>query len=135
MAINRRSVPVLGPTGAEMSVTSDKVRGDSYYGYTDGLHTLQVQYTGFVGRFRIQATLSLDPSELDWFSVGVDGFASDGRDRFLQWNTDNPRTGTDAYTFKGNYTWIRVQVDRTQVADGETYDSAYGEVNEVLLSA
>jgi hypothetical protein len=135
MAINRRSVPVLGPTGEEMSVTSDKVQGDSYFGYTDGLHTIQVEFEGFAGRFRIEATLAIDPSEADFFRVPIPEFTQDGRDFYAQWNPFEPITGTFAYTFKGNFTWIRVNMDRSHLADGETYDSAYGQINQVIMSA
>jgi hypothetical protein len=138
MAINRRSISVLGPTGQQMNVTSDPVKGDSYFGYTDGLHTIQAEFEGFVGRFRIQATLALEPTESDWFSVPVQGFTQAGRDFYAQWfpagNNPGPFTGTVAYTFTGNFTWIRVQLERSHLGDGETFDN-YGQVNQVLMSA
>jgi hypothetical protein len=135
MPINRRSIPLLTPTGTEMNVTSTAVKGDSYYGYTDGLHTIQVQFQNYIGRFRIQATLALEPSEDDWFPLRLEGFTADGRDGYKQWNNDNPRTATEAYTFQGNYTWIRVEMDRSHMGDGVTYDSAYGQIVQAILSA
>ena len=71
MSINRRSVTILSATGTEMNKYSTVVKGDSYYGYTDGFHTIQVIYNQFVGRLRLQATLSLDPTASDWFDVVV----------------------------------------------------------------
>ena len=69
MPINRRSVTVLSATGTDMNKYSDSVKGDSYYGYTDGIHTMQVVYSNYVGRFHIQATLALEPAEYVSFII------------------------------------------------------------------
>ncbi len=37
MPINRRSIQMLGATGTDMNKYSEAVKGDSYYGYTDGM--------------------------------------------------------------------------------------------------
>ena len=58
MPINRRSVTIMSASGTEMNKYSETVKGDSYYGFTDGLHTIQVTYNQYVGRLRIQGTLS-----------------------------------------------------------------------------
>jgi hypothetical protein len=135
MPLNRRSIPLLEPTGTNMTVTGAAVKGDSYYGYTDGLHTIQVQYQDFAGRFRINATLVENPTEADWFPLRLAGFTLVGRDAYKEWATDNTFTGTEAYTFQGNYLWIRVEMDRSQVGDGTTYNSAYGQITQSILSA
>ena len=62
MPINRRSIILLSATGTDMNKYSDEVKGDSYYGYTDGYHTVQVTYEQFVGRMRVQASLMLEPT-------------------------------------------------------------------------
>ena len=90
---------MLNATGTTMNQYSTEVKGDSYYGYSDGLHSLQVIYNQFVGRIRIQATLA------------------------------------ECYTFTGNFTWVRVYMDREHVGDGSTYDSSYGSISQVILSA
>jgi len=40
MAI-RKSVLMMTNTGTEWNVIGEKVRADAYYGYTDGIHTVQ----------------------------------------------------------------------------------------------
>lgn len=136
MPINRRSVTLMSATGTDMNKYSEAVKGDSYYGYTDGLHTIQVIYNQFVGRFRIEATLSLDPTEGDWFDLVP---TSTGKafnvNGYIQFNADAPADISEAYTFQGNYTFIRVYMDRTHVADGETYDPSYGQISRVILSS
>lgn len=137
MPINRRSVTIMSATGTEMNKYSETVKGDSYYGFTDGLHTIQVTYSQFVGRLRIQGTLSLSPSDSDWFDVvptTTSGTAwnSDG---YIQFNANEPADMSEAYTFQGNFTFIRVYMDREHVGDGATYDSSYGQVSRVILSS
>lgn len=137
MSINRRSITIMDTTESAMNQFSETVKGDSYYGYTDGLHTIQTIYNEYIGRLRIQATLSLEPADSDWFDIIPE--TTTGR-RFneagyIQFNADAPRTGSEAYTFQGNFTYIRVHMDRKHVGDGETYDPSYGQISRVILSS
>ena len=138
MPTNRRSVTIMSNSGAEMSKYSDTVRGDSFYGYADGLHTIQTVYDQYVGRFRIQGTLSIDPqTEDDWFDIipGSTTGKSFNTGGYIQFNADKPASGSEAYTFQGNFTHIRTFMDRRHMADGITYDPSYGSVNTVILSS
>lgn len=137
MSINRRSVTILSATGIEMNKYSTVVKGDSYYGYTDGFHTIQVIYNQFVGRLRLQATLSLDPTASDWFDVVPSNTlgTSFNEAGFVQFNANDPAAGSEAYSFSGNFTFIRVYMDREHVGDGTTYDPSYGQISRVILSS
>jgi hypothetical protein len=142
MPINRRSVTLMSATGTEMNKISDIVKGDSYYGYTDGIHTIQVIYNQFVGRFRIQATLSLDPAENDWFDIVVDpntglyaGSTPWNENGYVQFNSMAPADNSQAYTFQGNYAYVRTKMDREHIGDGVTYDESYGQISRVILSS
>lgn len=137
MPINRRSILLMSGTSTTMNQYSDDVKGDSYYGYTDGFHTIQATYDQFVGRLRIQASLMLEPTSDDWFDIVPEN--STGR-RFnelgyVQFNADDPASKSEAYSFSGNYAWIRVYMDREHVGDGETYDTSYGQVSRIVLSS
>lgn len=124
-------------TGTQMNITSNSLEGDSFYGYTDGFHTIAVQYQNFQGRVFIEATLSLEPTESDWFPVGITGGVSitqGGYKQFPSSGTDGV-TVTEAYTFRGNFTYIRFRVDRSYLGDGATYDSSYGTIASVRMSA
>ena len=137
MPLNRKSVIVLEGTNSNMNQYSTKVHGDSYYGYTDGMHTLQVVYNQFVGRLRIQCTLITDPTESDWFDI-IPSNTSGRRfneSGYIQFNANDPADGSEAYTFQGNFAWVRVYMDREHVGDGATYDTSYGSVSRVVLSA
>ena len=137
MPLNRKSAIVMSSTSSTMNQYSTKVHGDSYYGYTDGYHTLQVQYSQFVGRLRVQCSLLTQPGDNDWFDIvptSTSGIAFNPAG-YIQFNANNPADGSEAYTFQGNFAWIRVYMDREHVGDGSTYDSSYGSILRVVLSA
>lgn len=137
MSVNRHSVTLMTASGTEMSKYSDDVKGDSYYGYTDGLHTLQVTYNQFVGRLRIQGTLSLSPTDNEWFDILPETTAGTkfNPDGFVQFNADEPGNVSEAYTFKGNFAFIRAYMDRTHMGDGITYDPSYGQISRIIMSS
>lgn len=137
MPINRRSITMMGATGTTMNKYSTVVKGDNFYGYSDGYHTVQVVYNQYVGRVRVQATLSLDPTEEDWFDVIPTTIAGTEFNPlgFVQFNSNLPAHGSEAYTFQGNFTFVRVYIDREHVGDGSTYDPSYGSISRVILSA
>ena len=98
------------------SVTGDKFKGDGYYGRSDGLHTIQVNLTGFLGDVQLQGTLAVDPTADDWFTVTLgSGQTIDTTGKIVSATTsklqytDN-ETSSKTYNFTGNYVWIRIHV-------------------------
>lgn len=103
---NTSSVAVVYPnTGTTALVyLSDKVKGDGYYGASNGLHT--VTYTAtttFVGTATMQATLASAPVEADWFDIV---------NTSVNYTVFNERNATtvDYFNFTGNFVWIRGRV-------------------------
>jgi len=97
------SVAVVYPnnTGTVQTYYSESVKGDGYYGSSDGLHT--VMYTmdiNFIGTVTMQASLATAPVEGDWFFVeGVtSSYTSMSNLQFTQ---------VDYYNFTGNFVWVR----------------------------
>ena len=143
MPIHRRNATILSSTGSNMNMTGMNVKADSYYGYVDGHHTIQLVYSNFVGRLRIQASLSLNPAETDWFDLQdttVFGSVTDQSTGYnpagyIQFNANDPGTGSQAYSFSGNFSWLRVECDRSYIGDGATYDSSFGQITRSILSA
>ena len=98
--------------------TSDKIKGDGYYGRTDGLHTVVWQLTDFVGTITIQGTLTTDPTTSDWVtirlgaanssSVDTTGLVSTGSISSITYSTAT--TATAAYNFTGNFVWLRATI-------------------------
>ena len=66
------TVQLIHPSDSTtLEYTSEKLRGDGYYGRSDGFHTVQVHVTGFIGRVQVQGTLEPNPAEQDWFAVSL----------------------------------------------------------------
>lgn len=97
--------------GTSTGFAGDAFRGDGYYGYADGLHTVSYFVDGFVGRIKIQATLVTDPQESDWFDVDGTSYG-DGT---------TPVSTPTGISFTGNFVWIRAAVT----------DFAAGTINKV----
>ncbi len=93
-------------------ITSDKVKGDGFYGRSDGLHTVQVKFTGFIGDFKMQGSLAIDPTANDWFDI-------DNTDLSYATNTNV----AEIINFTGNFVWVRTVITYTD-----------GTVNTVLLN-
>lgn len=137
MVVNRRSVTIMSSTGSNMNQISTEAKADSYFGYTDGLHTVQVTYSTFEGRLRVQGTLSLEPTANDWFDINPDivhgtAFVTTGDGTYVEHANVS---GSEAYTFTGNYTFVRVNMDRANVGDGANYMAQYGQITRTILSS
>ena len=137
MTINRKSLLVQASTGSTMNLTTDKVEGDSYYGYSDGMHTIAIQYAAFKGRITIQGTLSLTPTDADYFPIQVAGGTSVSVGGFKTYPVSGSDgfTGTEAYNVQGNFTFLRVKIDRSYLGDGTTYNADYGSITYIRMSA
>jgi hypothetical protein len=80
---------------------SNKVKGDGYFGGSDGLHTVSyVASKFFVGTVTMQATLASEPTESDWFNV------QNTTSTYTALNTRSTST-VDIYNFTGNFVWVR----------------------------
>jgi hypothetical protein len=98
--------------------TSFNEKGAGYYGTTSGLHSLTVTTTpSFLGTVKIQATLSVDPTDADWFDVDSAEFTytvdSPGYEPSLLATSSptSPTPRTDFVNFKGQFTWLRAKID------------------------
>lgn len=98
-------------------LTGDPYKGDGFYGRSDGLHTVQVSLSGFIGRIEIQGTLAVNPSESDWFTVelgtgvmSVDTTGALSEQNITSVEYTQVTTNTKTYNFVGNYVWVRAKV-------------------------
>jgi hypothetical protein len=82
-------------------------KGDGYYSASDGLHTVTYTVTSnFVGNLSMQATLSIDPTDLDWFTVTNTTVTYD-------YSIEPATTSTNYANFIGNFVWVRSRVERS----------------------
>jgi hypothetical protein len=99
------------------TLQSDKVKGDGYYGMSDGLHTIMIDLNGFVGSIKIQGSLAQEPTEADWFMIELDrgavsldttGKASALVETSLTYTS--AETSIKSYNATGNFVWIRADI-------------------------
>jgi len=91
-----------GDSGAQ-TITGTKYKGDGYYGRADGFHTVQYNLTGFLGTVVMQATLSVEPTDSDWFTITSTSHTADN-------DSSSNRDGGHIYNFTGNYVWVRAYI-------------------------
>lgn len=116
-------------------VVGDKIRSDTFFGYTDGLQTVSMQYTEFDGIFRLQGTLSNNPtSDKDWFTIieksyPVEPMAPTG---------ERGDTGIMGEQISGNFLYLRAVMDRhpedSEPDRQDEIDAVYGKINKVLVA-
>jgi hypothetical protein len=100
------------------NITGPSVPGDGYYNRSDGLHTVQWSLTNFVGKITIQAALSKEPTESEWFDIPIGSMLdytvdTTGKVSTMTLNTvfyQESTSGSFVYNFIGNYVWIRANV-------------------------
>ena len=120
----------------QLSYTGKGIRADSFYGNTDGLHTISVNVTDFVGRLYIEGTLVMNPEENDWFPINL---TSGSMYKQYPANTAYPTgntgdTGADGFTFRLNVMMLRARVDRSYL-NVDAYDQAqHGRIDKILLN-
>jgi len=96
--------------------TGDKFKGDGYYGRSDGLHTIQINLSGFLGDVQLQGTLAVDPTADDWFTIRLgSGQTIDTTGKIFNAITSKleytaNETSSKTYNFTGNYVWIRAKI-------------------------
>jgi len=144
MAI-RKSVLMMTTTGTRWNAIGEPIRGDAFYGYSDGIHTVQVIYQNLVGGFGIQGTLALDPEPEDWFWIRLDPagsvtqpFLTYPLDPYAPTGSNGGDTGSMAFTFVGNFVFLRAVLTRTYLEPVPVNPSwqswQYGQLDKVLLS-
>ena len=119
----RKTITLLPNSGTNLDLIGEAVPGDSYYGFTDGLHTIAIYGQDLTGRVKIQGTLATNPTDEDWFNVLIDG---------LPFKDYNKFTGVEGYTFTANLVFLRAILDRTSL--GQTDISTVGYIDKIYLN-
>ena len=136
---------MMSHTGTQWNVIGQPIRGDAYYGYTDGIHTVQIIYQNFVGGFGIQGTLALNPEPEDWFWIKMNPngdtytpYITFPDNQLAPTGANGGDTGSIASTFIGNFVFLRAVVTRDYLLPAPInpiWDTwTYGQIDQVLLS-
>lgn len=96
---------------------SNPIKGDGYFGGSDGFHTVQIDINQFVGKLEMQGSLASSPQESDWcfvelgtnnMSIDTTGLISEENISSVEYRTAT--TNVKSYNFIGNYVWVRARV-------------------------
>lgn len=115
MLTNRNELSYIGPA----------IKGDGYFGFADGVHTVSFHVRNFKGRIWLQASLVEEPTEADWFNIRLT-VAND----FFEYNYESDCRGM---TFNGNFVYIRAVVDRDYLGDTEYDVRDHGILDKAVL--
>ena len=91
--------PVGNYDGSSTSFDSVAKKGDGWYGYGDGNHTVAYFPNGFTGTIKMQGSLAETPTSTDWFDIS--GTTTGAL-------TANSTAVT--YNFTGNFVWVRAAI-------------------------
>lgn len=133
------SILMLGDTAGEFEVTGSKIRGDGYYGFPEGNHTISIHLQNFTGRVWLEGALASTPrtddcnlefdTETDWFPIYLTLNCP-----YLEYELE---TSSKAYSFEGNFVWLRVRLDRSYimpVPDNDSDLAQLGNIRKILLN-
>lgn len=106
--LNTRPQPVLG----------ESFKGDTYYGHSGNIRTIQWKLYNFVGEIGLQGSLSNIPST-DWVFVNLgkgDEMYVDTTGKISTVSISKviyttPTTGVFGFNFTGNFVWLRSYVN------------------------
>ena len=110
----------------ELTYTGEKHKGDGYYGYSDGLHTVSFHVSNFIGRIYLQATLVEVPTEDDWFDIELTLTTP-----YIEFSTQT--TKTEGASFTGNFVWVRGKVDRAHLVASQYVSATHGRLEKIVL--
>jgi len=140
----RKSILMMTNTRPNHNLVGEAIRADSYFGHTDGIHTVQVVVNNFTGSFGVQGTLAIEPVEVDWFDINLNANQNVSSASPLISFPINPAapSGQDgdnatlAFTFVGNFVWLRAILDRSTIVEPSELAAitALGQIDRVLLS-
>lgn len=131
------SVTLLDSTTTEINVTGNKQKGAGFSNTIGCNHTVSISVANFIGRVYIEGSLTSDPSEMDWFPIRLINnldYVQFPRNKNAPTGAGNGDTGVVAFSFSGNYIWLRARVDRSYLVPFPQDTQFVGAVRYILLN-
>lgn len=115
----------------------DKQKGAGWNSTLGNNHTVGISVQNFIGRIYVEVSLATDPQDTDWSPVYLrNGLAYIDFPLIPEAPTGNNGgdSGTWAWSFSGNYIWVRARLDRTYLNLAPQDLSGTGSIRQVLLN-
>lgn len=91
----------------ELDQTGSATRADGYFGFADGLHTVGFYLKNFIGRIYVDAALSDNPGETDWFPIALTNLD------FADFTSAT--TQIETFNIIGNFVYLRARIVRSHL--------------------
>jgi hypothetical protein len=130
------SIILMPSTGDSLNYVGSPQKGAGYSNFAGASHTVSISVTNFVGRVYIEASLETQPTDSDWFPIALKydlPYLEYPQDPYHPTGAAQGDTGTTAYTFTGNYVWIRARMDRSYLNPIPVDPESVGEINVIWL--
>jgi hypothetical protein len=138
-----QSVQLLDTTSGKINVTGIAQKAAGYSNTIGNNHTISISLNDFQGRVYIEGSIATAPSESDWFPIPLVNGSP-----YLQFplNPSRPTgsptgtgmgtgdSGTLAYSFTGNFIWVRARVDRTYMIPPPVDSDRVGAVTKIWMN-
>jgi hypothetical protein len=130
------SVTLLETTTGKVNAIGNKFPGAGYSSTIGCLHTVSISVSNFIGRVYIEGSLASDPQEGDWFAIELESkpYIQFPKDKNRPTGSNGGDTETLAYSFSGNYIWIRARLNRDYLIPYPTDDLFVGQIERILLN-
>ena len=131
------SVTLLDSTTTEINVTGIKQKGAGFSNTIGCNHTVSISVANFIGRVYIEGSLASDPSDDDWFPIKLVGnldYIQFPRNQNFPTGAGGGDTGVVAYSFSGNYIWVRARLDRDYLIPFPQSTQYVGAIRYILLN-
>jgi hypothetical protein len=131
------SVVLLPTTSGQINVIGAPQHGAGFTNFLGGSHTISISVTNFTGRIYIEASLATLPCAEDWFPVIIQNqlpWIQFPQDMYNPTGPEGGDTDTVAFSFAGNYVWIRARVNRDYLSPAPIDPTMVGSVDEILLN-
>lgn len=131
------SVVLLPTTGSNINLIGEKQKGAGYSNFAGASHTISITCNNFVGRIYVEASLEAVPQPQDWFAVPLESnltYVQFPRIPSHPTGQIQGDTGTYAFTFYGNYVWVRARLDRTYLNPQPLDTSTVGSITQILMN-
>lgn len=127
--MSKSSILMMANSQGKWELVGEPVRADGWYGMTDGLHTVSATLVGFVGSIVIEAAITTEPREDDWFVVNCNKNQE-------PLNFTLSSTGTYGFNVTGSFVWLRARLKRSHlgVEPSQEQLEGYGYVDRILIN-
>jgi hypothetical protein len=131
------SVTLLDTTTGKVNAVGQQTPGAGYSSTIGSLHTVSISVSNCIGRVYIEGSLASNPTDQDWFPIQLEtnrDYVEFPQDKNKPTGANGGDTGTVAFSFGGNYIWIRARLNRDYLIPYPTDDQFVGQVEKVLLN-